>query len=80
MTGVNRNRRSPQNALEPDPTRIVELSARHHIEPYRQGNLDGLCGVYTAINGLRLALHPHGPLTKADAKRLNGRGCQLSRS
>ena len=46
------------------------IAARHFIEPHRQGQLDGCCGIYSAINGLRLALHDHIPLTKAAAKRL----------
>lgn len=46
------------------------IAARHFIEPHRQGQLDGCCGIYSAINGLRLALHDHNPLTKAAAKRL----------
>src|SRR3954466_3937982 len=28
--------------------------ARRQLKPYRQGQLDGLCGVYALINALRL--------------------------
>src|SRR4051812_41058272 len=30
------------------------MMARRQLKPYRQGRLDGLCGVYTLINALRL--------------------------
>src|SRR4051794_17659396 len=30
------------------------MMAPRRIKPYRQGRLDGLCGVYTLINALRL--------------------------
>ena len=29
-----------------------------HLEPFRQGRLDGLCGVYSVINATRLAIWP----------------------
>jgi hypothetical protein len=32
----------------------VPLGAAHKREPLRQGDLDGLCGVYSAINAVRL--------------------------
>lgn len=67
-TGKTRiTRQSPQ---PPPPQPIIAITARNTIEPHRQGNLDGLCGIYSTINGLRLALYDHIPLTKAAAKRL----------
>jgi hypothetical protein len=33
------------------------MPARFEIAPYRQGQLDGLCGLYAVINALRLATH-----------------------
>jgi hypothetical protein len=33
----------------------VGRSLRSKIQPYRQGELDGLCGLYALINGIRLA-------------------------
>ena len=30
---------------------------RSDISPYRQGQLDGLCGLYAIINAIRLATH-----------------------
>lgn len=45
----------------------VELRARRHIRPLRQGDLDCLCGVYAAINAARLLLVEHGePLSRGD--------------
>ena len=31
------------------------MTKRHSLTPYRQGRLDGLCGVYAVINAVRLA-------------------------
>ena len=33
------------------------MSRRPDIAPYRQGQLDGLCGLYATINAIRLATH-----------------------
>jgi hypothetical protein len=33
------------------------MARRSDIAPYRQGQLDGLCGLYAIINGIRLATH-----------------------
>ena len=33
------------------------MARRSGIAPYRQGQLDGLCGLYAIINGIRLATH-----------------------
>jgi len=33
----------------------VEIGARSQLDPLRQGHLDGLCGLYAIVNGLRLA-------------------------
>lgn len=73
MVGASRASSSPL-APSPSTNQIIELAARHDIELYSQGNLDCLCGVYAAINALRLGLHDHDPLTKAEAKRLLERG------
>jgi hypothetical protein len=35
----------------------VSVSRRSEIAPYRQGQLDGLCGLYAIINAIRLATH-----------------------
>jgi hypothetical protein len=44
------------------------------LEPYQQGELDFLCGLYTAINGLRLALATVSPLDRGQCLRLFRRG------
>jgi hypothetical protein len=33
------------------------MARRSGIAPYRQGQLDGLCGLYAIINAIRLATH-----------------------
>jgi hypothetical protein len=39
-------------------------------KPFEQGDLDGLCGVYTVVNAVRLATHPHRRLRVADCREL----------
>ena len=56
------------------PSLPVEIAARHAIEPFRQGGLDGLCSIYSAVNAIRLARHDVAPLSKARAKDLFERG------
>jgi len=56
--------------LPPHPLSSIEIAARHELEPYQQGSLDGLCGLYAAVNGLRLALHPYRQLNRHAVKRL----------
>ena len=34
------------------------------VKPYKQGQLDTLCGLYSAINAIRLAAHPQTDLTR----------------
>lgn len=53
---------------------LIEIGARHRIEPLAQGELDSLCGLYAVINGLRLASHPSAPLAKAQSKKLFSHG------
>ena len=38
--------------------------------PFRQGSLDGLCGVYSVINATRLAAWPRKRLTETDCAEL----------
>jgi hypothetical protein len=41
-----------------------------HIHPFRQGNLDGLCGIYGIINSIRWGLRHEKALTKRQSRRL----------
>ena len=52
----------------------IGIVARHRLEPYRQGALDGLCGLYGIINALRLAVPDNAPLSKAQSKELFAAG------
>jgi hypothetical protein len=36
----------------------------------RQGDLDGLCGIYAVINAIRLVVHPFRPLRRAELTAL----------
>ena len=41
------------------------------LKPYRQGQLDGLCGIYATINAIRLALGERGDqFSKEDWREL----------
>lgn len=52
----------------------IEIAARHRLEPYLQGQLDGLCALYASINALRMALADHAPLTDRRCKDLFAAG------
>ena len=54
--------------------KTIEIAARHRLEPYRQGQLDGLCALYASINALRLALAEHTRLTERRCKDLFAEG------
>jgi hypothetical protein len=47
-------------------------SPRHG--PYHQGALDGLCGLYSAVNAICFVLAPHKPMNRAHAGVLFRRG------
>ena len=75
MGGGNRATRTPENIPPATPNRpTFEIAARHRLEPYRQGQLDGLCALYASINSLRLALAVHAPLTESRCKELFAAG------
>jgi hypothetical protein len=40
------------------------------MTPFRQGDLDSLCGLYAIVNGMRLALPPDRSIAKADTRQL----------
>ncbi|MEO5937714.1 MAG: hypothetical protein ABIQ43_01745, partial [Sphingomonas sp.] len=40
------------------------------VKPFRQGDLDSLCGLYAILNGMRLVLPPDLPITKLDCRQL----------
>lgn len=52
------------------PTRRGSLPATRMVMPFKQGELDGLCGVYAVINALRLALATTRPMSRAEAESL----------
>lgn len=75
-------RRVPTNhisncqTLEATRRTTIEIAARLRLTPFHQGELDALCGVYGAINALRLAMADHAPLTKAQCKQLFAAGVE----
>ena len=53
------------------------LSGRYQLEqaaktlkPFRQGDLDGLCGLYAVVNAVRLVVHPYRVLRRQEARQL----------
>lgn len=46
------------------------LAGTEIIEPLRQGDADGLCGLYAAINSIRLVSAPVQPLTQSQSMQL----------
>ena len=77
MAGVSRSNRSAPTTFKTRSHRqTVEIAARHAIKPHRQGNFDSLCGLYAAINGIRLAIYPHKRLNRSAAKRLFNLGIE----
>jgi hypothetical protein len=48
----------------------IQLQAARTIVPYRQGELDGLCGLYAVVNAIRVALHEASQLSHAQAQRM----------
>lgn len=65
---------TPTPALQLRTPGGVEIFGRDRLEPYRQGALDGLCGLYGLINALRLATADNTPLSKAQSKELFAAG------
>lgn len=63
-------------------TRRLRLAdAARAIRPYEQGDLDSLCGLYTVINAVRVAVHPHRRISKPQSLELFVAGLRaLSRS
>jgi len=71
MAGViGTGRVTPPTALASLPSLPIEIAARHEIEPYRQCELDQLCGLLSAVNAIRLAVHSLAPLSKAGSRNL----------
>lgn len=64
--------KSRSNAVVRHP--LVEIRPRHRIEPFHQGDLDTLCGLYAIINGLRLASEDIQPLTMRESRKLFAAG------
>ena len=44
--------------------------AAKHLRPLRQGDLDGLCGVYAVVNAIRLVVYPFRPLRRSELTAL----------
>jgi hypothetical protein len=54
----------------PSAARRGRIASAAHLDPFQQGEFDGLCGIYAAVNGLRLLLQPHRPLTYSACEQL----------
>lgn len=52
----------------------VQPHRRPRHGPFQQGNLDGLCGLYSAVNAICFVLAPHRPMNRAHAGVLFRKG------
>lgn len=75
VIGKRRITSAPQPASLHHP--IVEIAARHEIEPFRQGGLDLLCGLLSPLNAVRLALHDVAPISNRRSRELFKAGAEL---
>lgn len=48
----------------------VKRDGAQHGAPYRQSDLDSLCGLYATVNALRVALAPTRALKRREAQEL----------
>jgi len=48
----------------------IYLPQSRILKPYKQGNLDPLCGLYSTINAINLAIYEEKKLTKRHAREL----------
>lgn len=48
----------------------ISLTAASHLVPFQQGEGSELCGLYSVLNGIQLALWPDRKLSQAQLKRL----------
>lgn len=71
---TNKSNCGPPPASISNSQTTTEIGARHRLEPLAQGGLDGLCGLYDAVNALRLALADDAPLTQPRCKALFAEG------
>lgn len=55
----------------------VLLPGATELEPIRQGEFDGMCGLYSIINAIRLVCYARRPLRPSQAETLFKRGSQL---
>ena len=58
---------SVATATKPKARPRIELSARNWIEPFRQGELDRLCGIYSILNAIHIGLGSHTVLRSREA-------------
>lgn len=58
-------------------TRVVMLAGAVACQPFGQGDLVGLCGLYASLNAIRVVLQPVSPLGSRQVRRLMSRGAAL---
>lgn len=57
------------------PTRTL-IAAASHLEPFDQGHVSSLYGLYSVLNAIQLALWPHRKLTRSQVKKLYTHGVE----
>ncbi|MEJ7925738.1 hypothetical protein WG908_03085 [Sphingobium sp. AN641] len=56
---------------------LALMEAREDMEPLRQGELDGLCGLYAILNTVRLLAYPDRHLHPIQTRKLFKRGIEV---
>lgn len=55
----------------------VTVPGFDEVDPYWQGSLDRMCGIYSVINAALLAAQPHQPLTSNQTQRMHDSGVRF---
>ncbi len=61
------------------PANSHKLEGLLQLEPYAQGELDSLCGLYSIINAIRLVRYPVAPVSAAKSRSLFEAGIDFLR-
>jgi hypothetical protein len=62
-----------------DDDHAIILPGARALEPLKQGSLDGLCGLYSVINAIRVTVYPEHKLTQSQQYRLFKHGIRFYR-
>lgn len=58
-----------ETAMKPRGKSRIELPTRNRVEPFRQGELDRLCGVYSILNAIHIGLASYTAIRFSEPRR-----------